>query len=72
MNILGLQTIGLIRVPWHLTWLQLPCAFGAAEASDSTGGGVQKKNSTTYLSTESGEVQSMIPAPFSPMISESR
>ena len=34
--------------------LLLPCASGAAEASDSNGGWEQRENTSTYLSTNSG------------------
>ena len=57
MNTLGLQAAVVLPTLADLSCLPLPCAFGAADASDSIGGGEQKKNSNTYPSTESGEVQ---------------
>ena len=53
---LGLQSAEALPTLADSSCLPLPCASGAAEASDSIGGGVQKQNSNTYLSTESGEV----------------
>ena len=58
MNTSGPQTTAAHPSSAESNCLPLPCAFGAAEASDSIGGGEQKKNSNTYVSTESGEVQS--------------
>ena len=58
MNPSGLQAAVVLPTLADLGCLPLPCASGAAEASDSIGGAEQKKNSNTYLSTESGEVQS--------------
>ena len=57
MNTSGPQTTAAHPSSVESNCLPLPCAFGAAEASDSIGGGEQKKNSNTYVSTESGEVQ---------------
>ena len=57
MNTSGLQVAVVLPTLAALSCLPLPSAFGAAEASDSIEGGVQKQNSNTYLSTESGEVQ---------------
>ena len=57
MNTSGPQTTAAHPSSAESNCLPLPCAFGAAEASDSIGGGEQKKNSNTYVSTESGEVQ---------------
>ena len=57
MNPSGLQAAVVLPTLADLGCLPLPCASGAAEASDSIGGAEQKKNSNTYLSTESGEVQ---------------
>ena len=57
MNTLGLQAAVVLPTLADLSCLPLPCAFGAADASDSIGGGEQKKNANTYPSTESGEVQ---------------
>ena len=57
MNPSGLQAAVVLPILADLGCLPLPCASGAAEASDSIGGAEQKKNSNTYLSTESGEVQ---------------
>ena len=59
MNTSGPQTTAAHPSSAESNCLPLPCAFGAAEASDSIGGGEQKKNSNTYVSTESGEVQSV-------------
>ena len=59
MNPSGLQAAVVLPTLADLGCLPLPCASGAAEASDSIGGAEQKKNSNTYLSTESGEVQSV-------------
>ena len=56
MNPSGLQAAVVLPTLADLGCLPLPCASGAAEASDSIGGAEQKKNSNTYLSTESGEV----------------
>ena len=56
MNTSGPQTTAAHPSSAESNCLPLPCAFGAAEASDSIGGGEQKKNSNTYVSTESGEV----------------
>ena len=58
VNPSGLQAAVVLPTLADLGCLPLPCASGAAEASDSIGGAEQKKNSNTYLSTESGEVQS--------------
>ena len=60
MNTSGPQTTAAHPSSAESNCLPLPCAFGAAEASDSIGGGEQKKNSNTYVSTESGEVQTVI------------
>ena len=57
MNTSGLQAAVVLPTLADLSLLPLLCAFGAEEASDSIGGGGQKKNSNTYLSTVSGEVQ---------------
>ena len=57
MNPSGLQAAVVLPTLADLGCLPLPCASGAAEASDSIGCAEQKKNSNTYLSTESGEVQ---------------
>ena len=62
MNTSGPQTTAAHPSSAESNCLPLPCAFGAAEASDSIGGGEQKKNSNTYVSTESGEVQTMVTA----------
>ena len=56
MNTSGPQTTAAHPSSAESNCLPLPCAFGAAEASDSIGGGEQKKNSNIYVSTESGEV----------------
>ena len=56
MNTSGLQAAVVLPTLADLSLLPLLCAFGAEEASDSIGGGGQKKNSNTYLSTVSGEV----------------
>ena len=58
MNTSGPQTTAAHPSSAESNCLPLPCAFGAAEASDSIGGGEQKKNSNIYVSTESGEVHS--------------
>ena len=63
MNTSGPQTTAAHPSSAESNCLPLPCAFGAAEASDSIGGGEQKKNSNTYVSTESGggpEVPSLV------------
>ena len=57
VNTSGLQAAVVLPTLADLSLLPLLCAFGAEEASDSIGGGGQKKNSNTYLSTVSGEVQ---------------
>ena len=62
MNTSGLQAAVVLPTLADLSLLPLLCAFGAEEASDSIGGGGQKKNSNTYLSTVSGEVQLLTPA----------
>ena len=62
MNTSGLQAAVVLPTLADLSLLPLLCAFGAEEASDSIGGGGQKKNSNTYLSTVSGEVQSVFSA----------
>ena len=59
MNTSGLQAAVVLPTLADLSLLPLLCAFGAEEASDSIGGGGQKKNSNTYLSTVSGEVQAI-------------